>query len=225
MNSNQANKFSFIYRKGFVMAFMLVLAMFLSVHIPSSVQAVESDFEIEDGVLIGYHGKDKNVVIPSSVKKIAASAFTWNETIVSVMIPSSVKSIENWGEPIGAFACCTNLQSVNLPNTITSLPQGVFSDCTSLNSITIPNSVKKIGKWSFAACTGLTSVTIPESVEKIGEWTFTDCTNLKSITIPKSVKKMGSNIFQPWRKKAWIKPFDQRMRWCQDWLNLVGCSS
>lgn len=50
-----------------------------------------------------------------------------------------------------------------------------FSYCNSLQSITIPNSVTSIGDEAFRCCESLQSVTIPNSVTKIGDEAFYYC--------------------------------------------------
>ncbi|MBR5124640.1 MAG: leucine-rich repeat domain-containing protein, partial [Clostridia bacterium] len=56
-----------------------------------------------------------------------------------------------------------------------------FRGCTDLTSITIPDSVTSIGKYAFRYCTGLMSITIPDSVTYIGDWAFQGCTSLTDI--------------------------------------------
>lgn len=55
---------------------------------------------------------------------------------------------------------------------ITDLGDYAFAGCTSLTSITIPESVNTIGGYVFDGCTGLSSVTIGDSVETIGTHAF-----------------------------------------------------
>lgn len=52
----------------------------------------------------------------------------------------------------GGFSSCKSLQSVTIPNSVTSIGDGAFSDCKSLQSITIPNSVRNIGNNAFRGC-------------------------------------------------------------------------
>ena len=65
----------------------------------------------------------------------------------------------------------------------------------SIESITIPNGVTSIGKCAFQLCGSLKSITIPNSVIIIGESAFGFCGSLKSITIPNSVTSISDNVF------------------------------
>ena len=79
-----------------------------------------------------------------------------------------------------AFADCTTLTSIIIPDSVKKIDFFAFSNCTSLTSITIPNSVKKIEFCAFSNCTSLTSITIPRRVTEIGEEAFSNCTNLSA---------------------------------------------
>lgn len=57
----------------------------------------------------------------------------------------------------------------------------MFYDCTSLESITIPNNVTSIGNDTFGWCTSLKSIIIPDSVTSIGEWAFYCCWSLENV--------------------------------------------
>ena len=55
---------------------------------------------------------------------------------------------------------------------VTSIGHSAFADCTGLTEVTIPNSVTEIGTCAFYRCTGLTEVNIPNSVTEIGTYAF-----------------------------------------------------
>jgi len=115
--------------------------------------AQDYDFEITNGVLESYKGKDSQVVIPEGVTAIG----------------------------LGAFRDCTSLTSVTIPDSVKEIGICAFEGCTSLVSVNIPEGVKEIGNCAFEGCTSLASVTIPESVTKIGSYAFKGCTSLKEI--------------------------------------------
>ncbi|MBR6715443.1 MAG: leucine-rich repeat protein [Prevotella sp.] len=132
----------------------------------------------------------QTILLPNSLKEIGSYAFYNCSNLTSMIIPDSVNNIGN-----DAFSGCLSLSSVTIPNSVTEIGRGVFCYCTGLTSITIPNSVTNIGNSAFRGCWKLSSVTIPNSVTTIGERTFEDCTKLTSVTIPNSVKTIGDSAF------------------------------
>lgn len=87
------------------------------------------------------------------------------------------------------------LQSIKLPNTITTIGKNSLSKYNGLTTVIIPNSVTSICTRAFSSCENLVSVTIPNSVTQIDGEAFYDCYNLTSATIPNSVKSIGTNAF------------------------------
>lgn len=65
---------------------------------------------------------------------------------------------------------------------------------SNVESVEIPNTVTRIGNYAFDHCYSLKSITIPNSVIEIGWYAFGYCQNLKSLVIPNSVIKMGGLI-------------------------------
>ena len=108
----------------------------------------------------------------------------------TVIIPESVTSIG-----YKAFEYCIWLKSVTIPDSVTTIGDRAFSFCESLQSVTIPDSVTSIGNSAFYWCDSLQSVTIPNSVTTIGDDAFSWCDSLQSVTIPDSVTKIGSSAF------------------------------
>ena len=78
-----------------------------------------------------------------------------------------------------AFFWCESLQSIIIPNSVTSIGDNAFSGCESLQSIIIPDSVTSIGNLAFYDCESLNSVTIPDSVTLIKENPFIGCPKVK----------------------------------------------
>ena len=75
-------------------------------------------------------------------------------------IPSSLKSVTVTGGEIlyGAFYNCTSLESITIPDSVTSIGECAFFYCRSLKSITIPDSVTSIGSSAFECCYKLVEV-------------------------------------------------------------------
>jgi len=79
-------------------------------------------------------------------------------TKTTVNIPSSIQNTPVTTIGTNAFIDKTNITSITIPNSVTSIGNGAFAR-TGLTSVTIPNSVKTLGTNAFMLCTGLTSVT------------------------------------------------------------------
>ncbi len=93
------------------------------------------------------------------------------------------------------YASNSNLTSIILPSSLTSIEDQAFWDCTGLTSIIIPQSVTEIGDGAFGNCSGLTSINIPQSVTIIGNTAFASCTGLTSITAESSYPVDLSNSY------------------------------
>ncbi len=53
-----------------------------------------------------------------------------------------------------------------------------FANCSRLTKIVLPDSVSRIGAWAFSGCSGLTEFTIPDNVTDIGNGAFVGCSGL-----------------------------------------------
>ena len=132
------------------------------------------------------------IILPNSITEIQYSNTTFCSfpNLQTIVIPDSVTSIGRI-----AFYRCTKLTSITIPEGVTKIGPNAFDCCTRLKSITIPSSVTSIGQSAFQGCTSLTSITIPEGVTSIGYQAFRECTSLTSITIPESVTSISNHVF------------------------------
>lgn len=92
--------------------------------------------------------------------------------ITEVILPDTIRHIA-----AEAFMNCAQLSGVRMPKKLKYIGNGAFRNCRNLRHIKLPEQVMHIGKEAFAGCRNLQSVTIPASVVQIGEDAFTGCEN------------------------------------------------
>ena len=114
---------------------------------------IDGDFVYTDqykDYLAAFIGTDTLARIPDNVRIIGPKAFA-NNHIIKTVVMSAVDSIEN-----NAFASCSSLSYITLPNSVVKIGQYAFGWCTSLKRITIPTSVVIMGNSVFSGCDNLT---------------------------------------------------------------------
>ena len=94
-----------------------------------------------------------------------------------------------------AFGWCTGLTSLVLPSSLKSIDQMAFQDCSGLTSLVLPPNLNSIGNWAFASCSGLTSLVLPSKGVSIGNYAFVGCTSLKSLTFSSCPNWIGECAF------------------------------
>lgn len=116
-------------------------------------------------------------------------------------IPSTLKKVTiNSGERIGqyAFQNVTNIETVVLANTITSISTYAFKG-SGIKNIVIPASLKNIYQEAFSGCTKLESIDLSlmdfTSEGTLGIQVFSGCTKLASATLPVGIKTIPANLF------------------------------
>ncbi len=152
-------------------------------------------FDLATGTIIEYVGAGGDVIIPSmikgiEVKALGKNAFATCSGLTSIAIPNSVTVIGD-----DAFCGCSGLTSITIPEGVTSIGNNAFYGCRGLTSIMIPEGVTSIGNNAFCGCSGLTSLTMPNSVTRIDGGAFSGCSGLTSITIPNSVTHIDGSAF------------------------------
>ena len=116
--------------------------------------------------------------IPESVLEIADYAFAYNEKIISVTIPEKTKIIGS-----NAFRNCVNIKNINFAeySKLATVKTAAFAGCTSLENIAIPDGIAIINSSTFYGCKSLKTISLPSALESVEFGAFTGCSNLMDV--------------------------------------------
>jgi fibronectin type III domain protein len=114
-------------------------------------------------------------------------------TIKSVVIPSEYAGTRVTEIANSAFANCSNLAVIDIPDTVEKIGESAFF-ASGIESVVIPDSVTEIGSYAFANCENLTEVSLGNNVEVIGRQAFA-YTAVKYIYFPRDVREIGAGAF------------------------------
>ena len=109
----------------------------------------QSEFTVENGILIAYNGSDTKIVVHATeagqkILSIAKTAFDSVRTsVIEIVIEEGVESFEK-----GTFDGMSNLVTLSLPSTITVMYKGMLTDCKSLTNLTIPFASFNVTKFN-----------------------------------------------------------------------------
>ena len=127
--------------------------------------------EDETFAVTGYSGEEKEVVIPDT----------------------------HWGKPVtvlfnSLFSGHAEIESVQIPDTVTDIGEFVFDGCENLRQIRLPAGLEHIWPYAFARC-GIEEIILPEKIHSIAPFTFKDCRSLKKITAGPDLKNVYGYAF------------------------------
>ncbi len=144
-----------------------------------------------------------NVTIGADVKRISSTMFypPNNELHYGLMYYSSVASVVfadgSVCESIGAKAFReTDIGSIVLPDSITTIEEYAFADCRALTDIHMPKSLNSIGDFAFQDCSKLPEMDLADTaLTEIGKNAFDGCVSLAAIEIPSTLTTVGQEAF------------------------------
>ena len=127
------------------------------------------------------------------------------ELLTELSIPAEVVEVKDY-----TFYNCTDLASIVIPNSVTSIGMEAFSYCSGLEKVCISDIAAWCGidfadvyanplyyaKKLYLNGELLTELSIPAEVVEVKDYTFYNCTDLTSIEIPNSVTSIGKEAFR-----------------------------
>ncbi len=134
----------------------------------------------------------KDSIFPTKLEMIDANAFKGCSSLLCVILPNSLRSMEH-----SVFSHCTGLETVSWQlSKLDKIPQWTFFNCQNLKNIFLPNQIKYFGHNCFCNCYSLKKIYLPSDLEMIGDKAFRGCTMLTGVTLPPTVSSIGENAFE-----------------------------
>lgn len=133
----------------------------------------------------------RNIDIPETIT-CEGKAYTYDGGVTTIQQGTYTVT----GIAPKAFNMCSwNIQTVQLPETVSEIGSFAFAYNTYLKSIDLPSQLYSIEPSTFIYCKALESIVLPPSIRYIGNSAFSDCTELKEINIPASCTSIGDDAF------------------------------
>lgn len=114
-----------------------------------------------------------------------------NKSLVDTLeIPNTVTAIPDYG-----FSWCAGIQSVVIPDTVKSIGDMAFYGSASLDTVSLGGGITEIGFGVFANCSELASITVPSGIKTIGPMAFALCDALETVTVSDTVTTISESAF------------------------------
>lgn len=177
-----------------------LLFALLALHIPMIVSAFETITENGITYDISYGASGYYATVIRSKNGAYCGSLSIPQYVRWSGMERRVEAIDE-----SAFVNCTELTSISIPSSITSIPFGIFKFCLNLTSIVIDDNNPKydcrnecnaiIETETNTLIAGCPNSIIPNGVSSIGHSAFYGCNGLTSIDIPNSVTVIGEHAF------------------------------
>ncbi len=79
-----------------------------------------------------------------------------------------------------------NILEIQVEAGVTSLGSYAFASCTKVTKVTLPEGLLVVGRAAFYGCSALETLVLPDSVESLGYQAFYNCSKLSSLHLPAS---------------------------------------
>lgn len=126
--------------------------------------------------------------IPDGVETIGNRAF-YKSRLSEIKLPNTLTRLGR-----SAFAGCSRLTSLWLPDGVAELPDHVMEDCTSLRSVDLA-PISLIGESAFRGCSSLQSIKLEGSLTVIAKTAFENCRNLSLVELSPSIVIIEEKAF------------------------------
>ncbi len=164
-----------------------------------AIRTLNTDNKDEQGLTYRLNNADHTATVANYDNSVNGGVIDIPDTVTSGGQSYKVTAIGD--SAFNPSTTITNVSSVFIPATVTSIGGFAFRCCKFLATVTFAegSQLKSIGVSAFSGTTRahpiFTEIQIPDSVESIGINTFNYCTNLSSIRLPSNLKVLNTAMF------------------------------
>ncbi len=133
----------------------------------------------EEATIVAYKGNEVNLTIPEYID---------NYRVVGI---SGIEVPENDYKIYGAFEDNETLETVEIPQTVTTIDDYAFFNCSSLNAVYGTENVISVGTYAFGYCTSLNHFVFGDCLGEIHDYAFEGC-NFSEVEIPRNLLYIGT---------------------------------
>lgn len=151
------------------------------------------DVYADHAEILEYQSAENLVYVPSTILGVPVTKMAENlyesAGVEKVIVADGVTEL-------GMCFAGSNIRSIVIPASVTSIAPYAFSNCEELTSVVIEAPLTSLPKNVFAYCDALTEVTLPDTLENIGDYSFAFCQSLQTLEFPASLKSICNYAFQ-----------------------------
>lgn len=163
-----------------------------SINIPDTVRS------IGDSAFANCSGLD-SITIPEAVNSIGNAAFSGCTGLKTINYNAIKNTFTYSPDCTPAFQSLCNITTFNIGDKVQTIPAHLLDGCTNISSITIPDTVTSIGRLAFSECRNLDTVNYNAIKNTLnysyGESPFHNLTNLTVVNIGEKVKSLSNYLF------------------------------
>ena len=167
-----------------------------SVSLPSTVAKMTATNEKSDANPFAFCENLEEIYVAEGNKAYKSDGNCVMRREDNTLVAGCKKSkIPSYTEHIGRSAFQgAALESVALPEGVTSIGNFAFGDNDRLKEIALPQSLTSIGKYAFLWCAALGKIAIPDGVTSVGDNAFSTCVSLKELALGAELLNAGCGL-------------------------------
>ena len=165
---------------------LLLLSLMLGL-LPFGARAADDGRNLDDPWLgaLSYRVADDHVMITGCDRQAEGE----------LIVPAEISGLPVTAIDRCAFDYCDKLESIVLPDSVTSIGMNAFS-MSSVKRLHLGSGLKTLGQFALANCIELTAIDIPKGVTSLQRGALSRCIKLTDIRLPSTLKSIGMDAFE-----------------------------